>query len=351
MPTAFRRPVLAPRHASAASAVLRRGAAFTLIELLVVIAIIAVLVGLLLPGVQKVREAAARAKCQNNLKQLALATIHFHDTLGAFPPARLALRPGWVDPLGPIGTVTEPDSPTWLVRVMPYIEKKAEFDLWDLTLGYGAQSDAARSAVVQTYLCPSRGGDKTVTDTSPGPSVVLPCGCSFAGAMVSGGAVTSYAGNMGDLTPSASGLATDFYWGGNGTGVIISARPADRGQTSNWIDKVRAADITDGASNTVMIGEVHVPRGKTATVPDNGPAYDGSRFYYSARVGGPGVPLATGPDDDVNGMGLFAFGSSHPGIVQFAFADGRVTPLSTGITTDTLARLCNRRDGQPTPEY
>jgi prepilin-type N-terminal cleavage/methylation domain-containing protein/prepilin-type processing-associated H-X9-DG protein len=326
-----------------------RSRGFTLIELLVVIAIIAILIGLLVPAVQKVREAATRVACQNNLKQLAIAAVNHHDAHEAFPPARLAFRPGEVPPFA---TSANLDYPTWLVRVLPFLERGPEFASWDLNMPYSRHSDQARAAVVSTYLCPARRGvGKAVTDPGLGPPVVLPCGCMFPGQMIAGGAVADYAANLGDLSPGSSGLPTDFYWGGNGTGVMISCRPKDGGRSQDWMDKVRFGDIKDGTSNTVLIGEMHVPRSKLAVVPENGPAYDGSRFYNAARVGGLGVPLATGPDDDVNGMGLFAFGSWHAGVCHFAFADGRVTGVRTSISTDTLSRLCNRADGQPLPEY
>jgi prepilin-type N-terminal cleavage/methylation domain-containing protein/prepilin-type processing-associated H-X9-DG protein len=322
--------------------------AFTLIELLVVIAIIGVLVGLLLPAVQKVREAAARAKCQNNLKQLALATLGYHDANQAFPPARLAFRPGEVPPF----TGYEPDLgfPTWLVRVLPFVEQEPAFRRWDLHLPYDAHPDPVRLAAVSTYLCPSRrGAENAVTPSGSFGAVVLPCGCTFGGQAVSGGSVSDYGGNMGDLSPGSSGLPTDFYWGGNGTGVLVSARPKDAGRTRDWQDKVRIAGVTDGTSNTTLIGEMHVPRGKLASIPENGPAFDGSRFYNSARAGGVGLPLAAGPDDAVNGLGLYAFGSWHPGVCQFAFADGRVAAVRTSVSTDALSRLCHRADGQPAP--
>jgi len=323
---------------------MRRRRAFTLVELLVVVGIVGLLVGLLLPAVQKVREAANAARCRSNLRQVGVAVLLFADEFGAFPPARVVERPDGVDPpeLRCGGAHA-----SWIVRILPYLEQRPAFDQWDLTLPIEDNETALGHTPLAVFLCPSRRtAAEGLLPSQTGEPIFLPCGCSFPGQKVVGGAVTDYAGNHGDLSPGAGGLATDFYWGGNGTGVIISSRArCDGDRPIQWIDRVRLADLTDGASYTFLAGELHVPAGRLAEVPDNGALFDGSRFHHMSRVGGPGVPLARGPFDDVNGMGLFAFGSWHAGTCHFIHGDGRVTALRNDIRTDLLERLCNRGDG------
>lgn len=319
-------------------------AGFTLIELLVAIAIIGVLIAVLLPAVQQARAAARRVQCQNNLKQVALATINFHDTEGAMPPARLVLnRPR---PFLQIGIDPALDEPSWMVRIMPYLEEAALYDQWDVYQPFGLNPVAARERPVLAYLCPEHHSPDTAVAPPSSVTFFAWCGCPGNTRSVPGGAVTNYGGNHGDLTPGATGGDDDFYWGGKGTGVIVSSRPKtnDAGDVErDWLDKVRLRDITDGASNTLLIGELHVPFESTLETPWNGPAYYGRHTTNFARLGGPGVPLAHNPGDPR--ASVYSFGSRHAGVVQFAMADGRVEPIATSISTTVLGHLANRFDG------
>jgi prepilin-type N-terminal cleavage/methylation domain-containing protein len=127
-----------------------RRSGFTLIELMVVIAIIAVLMGLLLPAVQKVREAASRISCANNLHQLGLAFHLYHDGQGKLPPSRLS-----------------PGTATWAVLILPYIEEDNLYRQWDLSRIYYDQTPVARQKAVKIYFCHSR----RTANTSPMESI------------------------------------------------------------------------------------------------------------------------------------------------------------------------------------
>jgi prepilin-type N-terminal cleavage/methylation domain-containing protein len=115
-------------------------AGFTLLELLVVIAIIGLLMGLMMPAVQKAREAANRISCANNLKQIALAMHHYELNRGSLPPR----------------TTAENGGASWAVLIMPYMEQENLYNRWDLTRPYYLQSDVARQSALQNYFCPSR---------------------------------------------------------------------------------------------------------------------------------------------------------------------------------------------------
>jgi prepilin-type N-terminal cleavage/methylation domain-containing protein/prepilin-type processing-associated H-X9-DG protein len=324
---------------------------FTLVELLVVVAIIGILVGLLLPATQAAREAARRMDCANRVRQLALATHLHHDALRYFPPARYESRPD-DDLANQCGLA----NPTWLARVLPYIEQAAFAKQWDFKKPWHEHDESVRTTVPDIFLCPSRRSgtrpvsSRTLRTTVSGGRTTLPCGCSFLAQpevvqLPVEGALCDYAGNHGDLTPGATGAPSDFYFGGNGTGVIISVRPVcKKGDAINPRDRIRMRNVTDGTSSTFLFGEKFIPTAKLGEFPLDSPAYDGDHLPASCRLAGPGLRLAANPNDVLADM--FSFGSWHPGGVHFALVDGSVRFYSPDIDTKVLGSLANRRDAR-----
>lgn len=346
---------------------------FTLVELLVVIAILAMLVALLLPAVQSAREAARVSICKNNLKQLSLAIWQHHDAVRALPPARLMPRPGDSEVCG-IGT------PTWMIRILPYMEESSLYDQWHLDQTYDSHPDSVRTQTVSSFFCPSRRDAGTsvlqqnisrefsLAARSPGSRFLAwcpDCGPKPPGPdgptpdpddpdIPSGenetfsvtykvGALSDYAANHGDHSPGFVGAATDFGFGGNGTGLIISSRPkCSSGRATDWRDKIRAKHAEDGLSKTFLLGESHVKQGALGVPPVDGPAYDGNHLPSSSRIGGVGFPLAKSLRDNAP---TYSFGSWHAGFCQFAMGDGSVRSVNTEIGELELGRLAHRSDG------
>jgi len=326
------------RRQSPFSEALRRG--FTLIELLVVIMIIGLLIALLLPAVQQARESARIVQCRNNLKQIGLAANNFHSIYRAFPPANLKPRPG-----DPADLSCGGNNPTWFVRLLPSLEQKSFFEKWNVWNSFGSHPSAVREKSVEVFMCPTRRGGSSVSSGQT-VTITLSCGCPAGTTQFPGGAAGDYAANQGDLSPGAINMPTDFYYGGNGTGVIIASRPRcdDMMAPINWIDKIRLTDLVDGVSHTLLAGEKHLTMGKMNVALDDVSIYDGLHLPAFARIGGPGVPLARDPS--FADSRLYNFGSWHVGICNFAFADGSVRGLNNLISTETLGLLCNRKDGQ-----
>lgn len=315
---------------------------FTLIELLVVVAIVGMLLASMLPAVQAAREGARRTQCSSRLKQLALAVIQHEHFLGYFPPARYEPHPEHEWEYYCCGR-----QPSWPSRLLPYLEEPALAERWRHDVDFERHDEATRMTPLSALLCPSRRG---LSDALVGyrhyQTEVLPCGCPSTYSQ-HGGALGDYAANHGDGSGGATGGWEDFYHGGNGKGPMISVRTRCSTVTGytpgRVIDKVSSRKVTDGLGKTALLGEKHVLTGELKKYPYDSPIFDGDHLFASARVGGPGYPIASGPVDEI---ALFmSFGSMHPGACNFAFADGSVRALSPAIDTVLLGGLCNRDDG------
>ena len=269
-----------------------------------------------------------------------MATLQFHDTYKAFPPARLQSR-------GYLSYICETTQPSWLVRILPFLEDGSEFERWNVYAPFEHHPRFVREYVPAVYVCPTRRNvhEAVAGDGSVEQPVTYPCGCSGTVYVdLISGAVGDYAGNHGDFTGGSKGEESDYWLGGNGTGVIISSRPLCREATpAGWIDKIRYKDLLDGVSKTFVAGEMHVPSGRLAEVPENGPIYNGVDLPAFARIGGPGIGLAHGPDDV--SIPIIGFGSWHPGVCPFVFADGSVQSIDNFVDTQVLRAYCNRGDG------
>jgi prepilin-type N-terminal cleavage/methylation domain-containing protein/prepilin-type processing-associated H-X9-DG protein len=313
-----------------------RRTGFTLVELLVVIAIIAVLISLLLPAVQKVREAANRAKCANHLKQLALACHNHHDAIGIFPTAGRQDNNGNRDANNRFATAPV-QRMNWRYQILPYIEQDAVFKL---------ESDSQlRVTPISFFSCPSR---------RP-PTLV--------GAVLA----SDYAGNSGPNWCPANEVST---W----RGTIVPGWVNNGG----WqpVDTVRIVSISDGSSNTLLLGEKYVSTNHYQTASQWGdneswawgnswghtrnanqqPRQDDMAStasqgttapnFNAAGINGRCGPWGIGTPPNSGGGYYDYWGSPHPGGFNVALADGSVRVLRYSIPLPVLRVLSDRADGQ-----
>ena len=305
-----------------------RKGGFTLVELLVVIAIIGILIALLLPAVQAAREAARRAQCSNNLKQIGLALLNYESNYSVLPPGRM----GCDKNLGRCPRQEQWVGTSAFVCILPFIEEQSVYDMFDFNDGpwgyssswYLGSNGEAIEKRIAAYVCPS----DTASEFSEHPQVSSAYNIGNRKAAV--GNYATCAGSFGPM-PSDVGKSGDYKYSANGVFYYLKAH------------KIR--DISDGLSNTMFAGEVIDPHTQANsniwsrglrlqdtnrttnnpvnTLPDQGFAIDSYGFYYNA-----------------------AFSSRHPGGAQFVFGDGRVTFVNENMEIRAYQALSTRADGE-----
>jgi prepilin-type N-terminal cleavage/methylation domain-containing protein/prepilin-type processing-associated H-X9-DG protein len=289
----------------------RRPAGFTLIELLVVIAIIAVLIGLLVPAVQKVREAANRTQCQDNLRQLGLALHNYHGAHNGFPPARLTKASG----------ITH----SWVPMILPYIEQQALYDRYDFTVNFTQPPNDAgvNQTPLQLLLCPSAPAGRVGTNNR---------------------AVLDYAPTVSIVRPNP---------------FVQQLPPAD----ATWLGVMgynvtrRITQVTDGTSHTILIAEDAgrdqawvLGRLVSGTAPRslNG-AWADSNHLINVEGYNPATDTVPGPCavNCINEEEIYSF---HPGGANILLTDGAVRLLKDSVDINLVVALITRQGGEVIPD-
>ena len=296
---------------------------FTLVELLVVIAIIGILIALLLPAVQAAREAARRNQCENNLKQMGLALQSHVDAQKRFPTGRNRY---------------DQYALSWAYYILPYMEESTLYSAYNSSV---RDDDTANTQTMRTplpmYACPSRrspAADRNF-DNNDAPPAAAAQHCAALG---------DYAANAGYLYTTGMTNSTDT------TGVVYiqfgTYNPAEAGPIFS-ASRIAVRHVTDGLSKTLAIGERYIPAVPSGTQPGMEDYSQGDTAFVSGDqprtiFAGTKDGLATGPND----TGTAKFGSLHPGVVQFVFLDGHVSPIDDTIAAKDLMALSSIAGGE-----
>ena len=309
-----------------------RMAGFTLIELLVVIAIIAIMIALLVPAVQKVREAASRTQCTNNLKQMSLAIHNFHDSQKVLPPLLGIGRPR----LQTAPAAGQPNNPPWgnpLFYMLPYIEQDTYYkSTYDPNVDGNNSSNGYRPwinrwYVVKTYICPS---DPSIPSDGKSPGNTQLASWSDAPSL------TTYAANaqVFGIVDAQSGALLDW----NGGGRI-------------------PANFQDGTSNTILFAERYGRCGRYMNTGANGSGsnawqwwgYDSAQPAFAVSFGGnaigPNSKFQLQPTPFEINCDVFRASSPHSGVMVVGMGDASVRTLSSGLSNATWWAACTANAG------
>jgi prepilin-type N-terminal cleavage/methylation domain-containing protein len=294
---------------------------FTLVELLVVISIIGILMAMLLPAVQAVRESARKTTCLNNLRQLGLAFHNYESVTRRIPPSRGA-----------------DEFLTWPVYLLPYLEKNNLYENFDLRLPYFRQNPGVVQQVTPELLCPSRSGRGiSVSASESKDSHVGACG--------------DYAGNAGSSLFFPGDLWALFHQEVDGvmnSGFAVD-NPITEGMLSGrGLGRYRFVDVLDGLSNTFFVGEKYVNSNgyRKGAGWGDGSIYNGDDPEAAMRVGGFGMRLAANDQILLSPGEYPIFGSAHSMTVNFMMGDASVRSVDKEIEAEVLYRFCSRNDGE-----
>jgi prepilin-type N-terminal cleavage/methylation domain-containing protein/prepilin-type processing-associated H-X9-DG protein len=303
-------------------------AGFTLVELLVVIAIVGILIALLLPAIQSAREAARRASCQNNLKQIGIAVQSYHDSQRHLPPPK-ALVPGAVLSYDPMRQNTV----SFFAIILPYMEEAVRYSKFDLNkLVTDPGNDEIAATRLDVYICPSMRLPRGVPETSCGEK------------MAPGSYITSTRTQYNFI--NAGKFDGAFTW------------PAASGTAGNYTVPaytLSMKQITDGLSKTLLVGETNY--GLQAYKWDDCPSVNGSsrwgRYFWAqgypvegwGHMTGEFPALYNDSEDFVSPNSLTTFRSDHPGGVQFVMLDGSVRYVGNESAPEVRVALVTRAGG------